>query len=78
MKASGCSAVGSARALGARHRPQGITKQKAPKALVNTDFFGTILSRKNPILSGLTTDLTTYRKPRKIQYFSHIEVWRNW
>ena len=54
-------ATGSALALGARHRPQGIPKQKPPKNLVNTDFFGTILSRKNPILSGLTTDLTTYR-----------------
>ena len=58
---SGCGAVGSARRLGAGHRPQGIPKQKTPKALVNTDFFGTILSRKNIILSGLTTDLTTYR-----------------
>ena len=52
--------MGSALALGARHRPQGISKQKTPKALINTDFFGTIFSRKNPILSGLTTDLTTY------------------
>ena len=58
---SRCGAIGSALALGARHRPQGISKQKTPKALTNTDFFGTILSRKNPILSGLTTDLTTYR-----------------
>ena len=60
-----CGAAGSARALGARHRPQGIPKQKTPKTLTNTDFFGTILSRKNPILSGLTTDLTTYRKQSK-------------
>ena len=63
---SGCSAVGSAPGLGAGHRPQGIPKQKTPKPLINTDFFGTILSRKNPILSGLTTDLTTYRKTLKI------------
>ena len=61
--------TGSARRLGARHRPQGIPKQKTPKTLINTDFFGTILSRENPILSGLTTDLTTYGKIAKIQYF---------
>ena len=64
---SRCGAIGSALALGARHRPQGIPKLKTPKSLVNTDFFGTILSHKNFILSGLTTDLTTYRNWPKIE-----------
>ena len=51
---------GKALGLGAGHRPQGIPKQKTPKSLVNTDFFGTLLSCKNLYKSGLTTDLTTY------------------
>ena len=66
---SGCGAAGSAGGLGAGHRPQNIPKQKTPKSLVNTDFFGTILSRKILYKNGLTTDLTTYGKTSKIQYF---------
>ena len=58
--------------------PQGIPKQKTPKSLVNTDFFGTLLSRKILIISGLTTDLTTYGKTSKIQYFLPFGVWRSW
>ena len=33
---------------------------KAPKSLVNTDFFGTLLSLEIAVKSGLTTCLTTY------------------
>ena len=57
---SGCSAVGSAPGLGARHRPLIMKSRKTPKSHVNTDFFGTILSRKILYKSGLTTCLTTY------------------
>ncbi len=59
---SGCGAVGSARSLGAGHRPQGFPKSKTLKSLVNIDFFGTILFRKILYKSGLTTCLTTYKK----------------
>jgi len=65
---SGCSAVGSAPALGARHRPLIMKSRKTPKALVNTDFFGTLLSRKILYKSGLTTCLTTYGKKAKNEY----------
>ena len=58
----GLVTTGSALSLGAGHRPQGIPKQKTPKSLVNTDFFGTLLSRKILCKSGLTTCLTTYGK----------------
>ena len=75
---SRCGAIGSALALGAGHRLHSPRKQKTPKALVNTDFFGTLLSRKILNKSGLTTCLTTYGKTSKIQYFLPFGVWRSW
>ncbi|MBR4013623.1 MAG: hypothetical protein IKJ00_04925, partial [Clostridia bacterium] len=42
----GLVTTGIAPSLEAGHRPQGFPNQKTPKSLVNTDFFGTLLSRK--------------------------------
>ena len=78
LNISGCSAVGSARALGAGHRPLIMKFRKMLKNLVNIGFFGTILSRKFLYKNGLTTCLTTYGKTAKIQYFLPFGVWRSW
>ena len=56
----GLVTTGSARRLGAGHRLHSPRKQKTPKALENTDLFGTLLSRKILYKIGLTTCLTTY------------------
>ena len=69
LNISGCSAVGSARALGAGHRLLIMKSRKTPKALVNIGFFGTLLSLKILCKSGLTTCLTTYGKTAKNSIF---------
>ena len=68
----GCGAVGSARRLGARHRPLIMKSRKTLKTLVNTDFFGTLFSCKILNNCGLTTCLTTYGKTEKNQYFTYF------
>ena len=69
---SGCSAVGSARALGARHRHIVIRFRKTPKSLVNTDFLSNIFSLKFFKNNGLTTCLNTYGKTEKNQHFTYL------
>ena len=73
---SGCSAVGSARGLGACDR----LISRPPKArkisvfLAFPRFSATVCFGKKL----LTTDLTTYGKTAKIEYFTHFGVWRSW
>ncbi len=73
---SGCSAVGSAPALGACDR----LMSRPPKArkifvfLVFSRFSAAVCFGKKL----LTTDLTTYGFDRKNRIFSPIGVWRSW
>ena len=73
-----CGAIGSALALGACDRLPVRPRMKPPKTLVNADFSAHSEQQKSPFKRGLTTDLTTYGKTSKIQYFSHFGVWRSW
>ena len=61
--------------MGAGHRPLIMKSRKTLKALVNTDFFGTLFSCKILNNSGLTTCLTTYGNlPKNRIFFTHRGV----
>ena len=66
---SGCSAVGSARGLGACDCLGVRPKTKSPKSLVNTGFQRPFRTQKLSEKIALTTDLTTYRKTLKFNIF---------